>query len=111
MARRPVDLAAVRESRDRLAALAREHPHLVAARGESSASVADWIETLSTLEETMNEAKKQVAFRLPESLIARIDAFAEQCERERPGLSVNRTEALVILLMRALDAEATGARS
>lgn len=111
MPRRPVDLAAVRAARARLAALAREHPELVAPPGESAAAVAEWTETLTALENTMAEPKKQVAFRLPESLIARIDAFAEQCERERPGLSVNRTEALVILLMRALDAEATGARS
>lgn len=111
MPRRPVALAAVRAARARLAALAREHPHLVAPLGDAGDAVADWIETLSTLEETMSEAKKQVAFRLPESLISRIDAFAEQCERERPGLSVSRTEALVILLTRALDAEATGARS
>lgn len=111
MARRPVDLAAVREARARLAALAHEHPHLVAPAGVSGDPVAHWIEALSTLEETMAESKKQVAFRLPESLISRIDAFAERCERERPGLSVSRTEALVILLTRALDAEVDGARS
>src|SRR5262245_18224845 len=48
--------------------------------------------------------QKQTAFRLSDELLARLDRYAEQLEREQPGLEINRTDALRIILTRYLDA-------
>lgn len=52
----------------------------------------------------MSESTKQVAFRLPESLVARLDAYAEQLSIAQPGIAFTRADAVRLLLTRALDA-------
>jgi predicted transcriptional regulator len=50
-------------------------------------------------------ATTQVAFRLPNDLLQRVDAYAEQLRREEPGRSAPRAEAVRVLLIKALEAE------
>src|SRR5229473_5285725 len=45
----------------------------------------------------------QVAFRLDEDLVKRLDKYANQLEREMPGFKVSRADAVQLLLIRALD--------
>jgi len=101
---RRVDFARVRRARERLDELAREHPELV---GMGDAGVAQWERTLAEREgRTMGEETKQAAFRLPVSLLARLDAYAEQMGVEQPGMTFTRADALRVLLTRALDEHA-----
>jgi hypothetical protein len=52
-----------------------------------------------------------LAFRLPETLVERLDAHVERLAAERPGSAVTRADALRALLLRGLDeAEATHKR-
>jgi hypothetical protein len=44
------------------------------------------------------------AFRLPDDLMSRVDAYAKRLEAEQPGISVTRADAVRALLTRALDA-------
>jgi len=55
-------------------------------------------------------AKTLTAIRLPDEMLARIDAFAERLQREQPGLDVNRAVAIRILIARSLQASETGKR-
>lgn len=48
-------------------------------------------------------ATKQVAFRLEEELLARLDRYAERLAAENPGMRFTRADALRVLLTRALD--------
>lgn len=50
------------------------------------------------------EATTQVAFRLPESLLDRLDVHLERMVRDHPGLEFTRVDAVRTLLARALDA-------
>jgi hypothetical protein len=43
------------------------------------------------------------AFRLPDDLIGRIDGFARKLEKERPGMTVARADAVRALLTKAID--------
>jgi predicted DNA-binding protein len=45
----------------------------------------------------------QLAFRLPDSLVARVDAYAKRLNATTPGLDVTRTDAVRALLTQALD--------
>ena len=55
------------------------------------------------------EETTQLAFRLPKSLLARVDAYAKRLNAATPGLDVTRTDAVRTLLTQALDrAEAKG---
>jgi hypothetical protein len=57
------------------------------------------------------EPTTQVAFRLPESLLGRLDRHAARLARLHPGLEFTRVDALRTLLATALDeAEATEKR-
>lgn len=47
----------------------------------------------------------QVAFRLPDDLLKRLDAFAADMAKNVPGVYVSRADALRVLLAKALDAE------
>jgi hypothetical protein len=51
------------------------------------------------------EATQLVAFRLEESLLARLDTYAKGMEEKIPGLTFNRSDAVRALLTRALDGE------
>ncbi len=52
----------------------------------------------------------QVAFRLPEELLARIDAEAQRLAAETPGWTPTRTDVVRILLERGLAAKIEGPR-
>jgi predicted transcriptional regulator len=52
------------------------------------------------------EAMGLYAFRLPDDLIGRVDAFARKLEKERPGMTVARADAVRALLTRGLDIDA-----
>ena len=57
------------------------------------------------------EPTTQVAFRLPDSLLKRLDRHAERMNAENPGLDFSRADALRSLLTRSLDAiEGAGKR-
>ena len=49
------------------------------------------------------ETTTQLAFRLPDSLVARVDAYAKRLNAVTPGLDVTRTDAVRALLTQALD--------
>jgi len=48
------------------------------------------------------EPTTQVAFRLPDGLIARLDRHVERVAKEHPGLDLSRADAVRSLLTRAL---------
>ncbi len=50
-----------------------------------------------------NEPTVQCAFRLPASLVERLDAYAETMGADQPGLTFTRADAVRTLLTRALD--------
>jgi hypothetical protein len=54
-----------------------------------------------------SEPTTQVAFRLPDRLLARIDRHAKRLAKEQRGVQFTRTDAIRDLLGRALD-EAEG---
>ena len=100
----PVDEVALAAARRRLDATIAKYPELVGPTGPDN--VSDWIETLEALEEGTDMAKEpttQVAFRLPDSLIARLDRHVERMTKEHPGLDFSRADAVRSLLTRALD--------
>ena len=102
MARKPIDLAAVRLARANLRRLAREHPEL---RGEpGDANRAGWERTL----ETMAENDEQIVIRLPGALVERVDAHVERLRAEQPGLRITRSDAVRMLLSKALEAVEPG---
>jgi hypothetical protein len=51
----------------------------------------------------MADSKKMTAFRLEESLLKRLDRYAERLSKET-GLPANRADVVRMLLMRGLDA-------
>lgn len=58
-----------------------------------------------------DEGKVQVAFRWDLDFLRRIDAYAERVRAEMPGLTFTRTEAVRVLLEKALavvEAESGG---
>lgn len=46
---------------------------------------------------------RQIVVRLPAALVGRVDRFAEQLRAELPGTRFARSEAVRVLLTRALD--------
>jgi hypothetical protein len=100
----PVDEVAMAASLRRLDELAKKHPELLGPTGPDNVSA--WMETLEDLEKGTEMAKEpttQVAFRLPDSLIARLDRHLERMAKEHPGLDFSRADAVRSLLTRALD--------
>lgn len=82
----PVDEVAMAASLRRLDELAKKHPELLGPSGPDNVSA--WMETLKSIEEGTDMAKEpttQVAFRLPDSLIARLDRHVERMSQEHPG--------------------------
>jgi predicted DNA-binding protein len=54
----------------------------------------------------MEDAVQQTGFRLPTELIERLDAHAERMRKRAAGVRVTRSDAVRVLLTRALgDAE------
>jgi hypothetical protein len=100
----PIDEVGLAAARRRLDAIIAKHPELVGPTGPDN--VSDWIETLKSIEEGTDMAKEpttQVAFRLPDTLIARLDRHVERMTKEHPGLDFSRADAVRSLLTRALD--------
>ena len=56
------------------------------------------------------ETTHQVGLRVPESLLARIDAHAERLRRETGVITLSRTDAALALLVRGLEASRGEAR-
>lgn len=52
---------------------------------------------------TEREPTQQVAFRLPVSLLGRVDAYAVDLGRRTPGLTPTRADAVRALLTQALE--------
>ena len=99
----PIDEVAAAAALRRLDATIAKYPELVGPTGPDNVSA--WIETLKSIEEgTMaKEPTTQVAFRLPDSLLARLDRHVERMTKEHPGLDFSRADAVRSLLTRALD--------
>ena len=97
MPKRPIDLAAVRESRERLRRLAAEHPELIGPAGPENR--AGW---LAALEEDAMANTTQYTFRLPNELIERLDAYAARLAQEQ-AMPVTRADVVKQLLTRGLD--------
>jgi hypothetical protein len=49
------------------------------------------------------ETTTQVAFRLPDELLERVDRHAERMREAQPGVNVSRTDVVRMLLTRALE--------
>ena len=102
----PIDEVTLARASARLDDIARSHPELV---GSSDAdNVTAWIAVLETDEEKSIMAKEtspttQVAFRLPDKLIERLDRHVMRMNAENPGLEFSRADAVRSLLTRALD--------
>ena len=107
-----VDLPRARRALEQLDRLAAEHPHLLGQRGP--ANRAGWENLLQHLDppthgDPMAADTKLIAFRLPTSLVERIDAHAAALAAQT-GLEVTRTDTAKMLLVRALDAAEAGGR-
>jgi hypothetical protein len=64
-----------------------------------------------TMAKTATTPTTQVAFRLPDPLLARLDRHVERMNADNPGLEFSRADAVRSLLTRSLDAiEGTGKR-
>lgn len=57
-----------------------------------------------------SEPTTQVAFRLSNRLLARIDRHAKRLGRQQPGIAFTRVDAVRDLLMRALDSVEGGGK-
>jgi hypothetical protein len=100
--RKPIDLPRIRAALARLDALALEHPEAFGGR-----TAQQWT-TILEESEAMVDDSKVVGFRLPQVLLDRIDAFGAQFSAANAGLEISRSDAVRLLLTRALDAEGVG---
>jgi hypothetical protein len=80
-----VDLVAVRESRARLAKLAKDNPGL---RAPTLAELA--------------EAEAEYMGRLADSVLSDLDTFVERWRAGNPGVAFTRSDAVRMFVMRAL---------
>jgi hypothetical protein len=96
-----VDLVAVVASRERLKALTEAHPELCGPRG--AANVDGWEDLLKEDEEHMAKTE-QVAIRMEEELLARIDAHVGVMGEQMPGASFTRADAMRALILKGLGA-------
>jgi hypothetical protein len=96
--RHRIDLDAVRAARASLRKLVAERPEL---RGESSAeNRAGWE---ATLEDAMAENSEQIVVRIPKPLAKRLDAHVEAMKKEQPGMTITRSDAVRMFIVRCLD--------
>jgi hypothetical protein len=51
----------------------------------------------------MKDEMKQIALRLPPSILDRVDAHADRLKRTHPGMTVSRADAMRGLLLDALS--------
>jgi len=104
------DEIAIASASRRLDALARSNPELVDHNATGEDNRAAWVEVLqadakgrSPMTPRSKERGTQLAFRLPEELVERIDTHVKRLGRDNPGLDFTRTDAVRSLLVRALD--------
>jgi hypothetical protein len=105
----PIDEVAAAAALRRLDATIAKYAELVGSTGPGNVNA--WIETLESIKEgtdMANDPTTQVAFRLPDSLIARLDRHVERMTKEHPGLDFSRADAVRSLLTRALDLSSAG---
>ncbi len=101
-----VDLAGVRAADERGARIVREHPELIG--GSSGENRARWEKGMEAM---MGEREndKQIVVRLPGELLGQIDAFATN-HRKETGENVTRSDAVRVLVARALESVKAKAR-
>ena len=101
-----IDFARVRTSLDRLDAIAEAHPELLAAQAgdPSEGAIEAWMETLQEQEMSEKDPTKLSAYRLPLSLIARLDRCAAKVTEATPWAKVTRADVVRMALIRGLDA-------
>jgi len=56
-----------------------------------------------TADDMAKEETTTVAFRLPNSLVKRLDEYVKRLDAGQPGMTHSRTDAVRVLLMRGLD--------
>jgi hypothetical protein len=100
---KPIDLATVREARQILAELARTYPEL-SQRSPSGRPI--WEAQL--FEEVKMADTTQIAVRMPNDLLAQVDAYAKAAAQ--PGLEVTRADAVRMLVAQALSSRKPAAR-
>jgi hypothetical protein len=93
-----IDLAAVRAAEARLDRLAAEHPELL---GESTPE--EWESILKDQIKVKSKGAPQ-ALRLPDDLLAQVDAYARALEAEL-HISVSRSDAIRRLITIGLERE------
>ena len=107
-----IDWARVRKAREELEAIAREHPELLTASSvENRRGWENDLEEIMGRPPQHDEATVQVAFRLPKSLVARLDLYVEEMRGRAPGVNVSRADAVRFLLNRGLDADVEAERA
>ena len=95
-----VDLVAVRESRARLAKLAKDNPGLRAPTlAELAEAEAEYMGRKPTVSE---EGTTQIAIRLADSVLSDLDTFVERWRAGNPGVAFTRSDAVRMFVMRAL---------
>jgi hypothetical protein len=52
---------------------------------------------------TKNAQDEQLVVRLPKTLLARVDAYADRLRAEQPGPAWRRSDVVQLLMARALD--------
>ena len=99
-------LAGRLELRAELANIVARHPELTST--EAQARLDAW---LTDQEQSLMSEIPVVSVRLPQDLIDRVDDFVREQERKNPGMRVERSDGIRMLLVRALDQDkATAAR-
>ena len=105
---RAIDLAAVRQSRARLDAIARAHPEMVQAPDPENRKA--WEATLAEMENDMGrppgpEPTETLALRLGESVVEALDRYRDELASKMPGFTVTRNDAMRRLLVTGLERE------
>jgi metal-responsive CopG/Arc/MetJ family transcriptional regulator len=49
------------------------------------------------------ENDEQIVVRLPKALVERVDEVVERAKKDQPGMRITRSDAVRMLLLRALD--------
>lgn len=95
-----IDLERVKRALARLDAVATARPEVFEGRDEQA-----WAQALKGSEAMGQATSWQAAVRFPLDLVGRIDTFREAVAAANPGMKVSRSDAIRLLVTRALDAE------
>lgn len=105
-----VDVEAVRLARANLRAIAAAYPSMIGPQRE--ANVDGWEVDLEENEAMARDNENndtQIVFRLPQSLLDRLDAYADKQRDSLPGSKFSRADALRVLISKGLEAAEAGA--